>query len=284
MCPCYNCQGKELQLPRTRRDHSTRYPWPKQEPPTSPDRSPTPNDYSPLENSITLPHSPRPYSPPGQDVSPPRRPSPPIWRSCSEPPLDDDLLRTPSPGARRRARRQLSPASLPEIDPNDEHEHHFDELLPRRAFSDLDVDEELLDLEEDEQEEDELFDEFGQPRGPDEPPGKGQQPFQLPWENQAGEDPDPNPDDQIDPAEYCAAFQEHPLIRNAYIDAIVQKILFGASHNALNYQLKAVHRQLSSNPNVPAEDLARMALTIRTVERRLGLDSSDIIKTYTLSL
>ncbi|EUC56821.1 transposase family Tnp2 protein [Rhizoctonia solani AG-3 Rhs1AP] len=46
--------------------------------------------------------------------------------------------------------------------------------------------------------------------------------------------------------------------------------------------LRSSQRQLSSNPDVPIEDLERMALTIRTVERRLGLDSSDIITTYTL--
>ncbi|KDN42594.1 hypothetical protein RSAG8_06737, partial [Rhizoctonia solani AG-8 WAC10335] len=203
-------------------------------------------------------------------------------------PLDDNHAHAPSPNAPRRVRRHASPANLPGFNPIDRHEHRFDELLPRQAFPDLDVDNELLNMnaEEDEPEEDEIFDEFGLPRIYHEPPDEDQQPFVLPWENQPAEgpDPDPNPepDGPIDPAEYCAAFQEHPLVCNAYVDAIVQKILYGANQHASTHQLKAAQRQLRSNPDVPVEDLARMALTIRTVERRLGLDSSDIVKIYML--
>ncbi|KDN47424.1 hypothetical protein RSAG8_03564, partial [Rhizoctonia solani AG-8 WAC10335] len=224
--------------------------------------------------------------------SPSRHSSPPVRQPSPEAPLDDYCARTPSPTAPRRARRHASPANLPGLNPNDQREYHFDELLPHREFPDLNVDDELLDLDEDEEDEpeDEMFDEFGLPRVANEPPGEQQQPFVLPWENQPDDgpdpDPDPNPDpdlnEEIDPAEYCAAFQEHPLIRNAYIDAFVQKVLHAANHRAVNHFLKAAQRQLSLNPDVPAEGLARMALTFRTVERRLGLDSGDIIKTYTL--
>ncbi|KDN34213.1 hypothetical protein RSAG8_12698, partial [Rhizoctonia solani AG-8 WAC10335] len=147
---------------------------------------------------------------------------------------------------------------------------------------------ELLDLDEDEEDEreDEMFDEFGLPRVADEPPAEQQQPFGLPWGNQPDNGPDPNPDpdlnEEIDPAEYCAAFQEHPFIRNAYIDTFVQKVSHTANYRTVNHLLRAAQRQLSLNPDVPAEGLARMASTFRTVERWLGLDSDDIIKIYTL--
>ncbi|CUA68980.1 POC1 centriolar protein homolog A [Rhizoctonia solani] len=237
-----------------------------------------------------IPYSPRQSnSPTGQYFSPPQHPSPPIRYNTPELPVDDDLLRTPSPGPRRQARRPSSPEELPDIHPDDRREHRFDDLLPRQEFPDLDVDDDLLNLDGDEEpDDDDPFDDFGLPRGHEEPPGEGQQPFALPWENLPGNDPD-DPDDpdaepyeEVDPAEYCAAFQEHPDIRNAYVDVIVQKVLYGVNHRALNHQLKAAQRHLRSNPDIPADGLARMALTIRTVEQRLGLDSSDIITTYTL--
>ncbi|EUC63646.1 transposase family Tnp2 protein [Rhizoctonia solani AG-3 Rhs1AP] len=116
-------------------------------------------------------------------------------------------------------------------------------------------------------------------RDPPEP--EGRQPGLL-WGNERNPDEEPIPNDPINPAEYCAAFREHPLIRNAYVDALIQKVRHGASHLALIDHLKGSRRQLRANPNVPADDLAKMAVTIRTVTRRLGLDSNDIIKTYIL--
>ncbi|KAG8682473.1 hypothetical protein FRC11_014829 [Ceratobasidium sp. 423] len=95
--------------------------------------------------------------------------------------------------------------------------------------------------EEEEEEEEEAGDMeamYGLP-GNDDPPGEGQE-FKFPWGHQNDEEPDPEPDNPIDPAEYCAAFREHPLIRNAYVDAIVQKVLYGANHRALTHQLRAI--------------------------------------------
>ncbi|CUA68002.1 hypothetical protein RSOLAG22IIIB_07684 [Rhizoctonia solani] len=224
--------------------------------------------------------------PPAKRACPSTTPGPTYSVRFPELPVDDNLLRTPSPGSRRQARSPSSPVELPGIHPNDQREHCFDDLLLRQGFPDLGVDNDLLDLDGDEEpDDDDPFDDFGLPRFHEEPPSEEQQPFALPWENLPGNkpnDPDPEPHEEIDPAEYCAAFQEHPLIRNTYIDAIVQKVLYGTNHRALNHLLKAAQRQLHSNPDVPAEGLARMALTIRTVEQRLGLDSSDLITTYTL--
>ncbi|CUA74596.1 hypothetical protein RSOLAG22IIIB_11341 [Rhizoctonia solani] len=228
-------------------------------------------------------------SPPIQHTGLPRHRSPSIRHPSPELPHDDSYARTPSPRGRRRAKQQKVIDDLPVFDPNDQREHRFDELLPGPAFPDLDVDDELLDpnLRSDEPEEDDPFDEFVLPRGHNEPPGEEQLPplFGLPWENQAenpNPEPEPEPDEEAHPAEYCVAFQEHRLVRNAYVDAAVQKILYGVNQRALTHHLEAAQRQLRDNPNVPADDLARMALTIRTVERRLGLDPRDIITTYTL--
>ncbi|QRV83478.1 hypothetical protein RhiJN_11494 [Ceratobasidium sp. AG-Ba] len=58
------------------------------------------------------------------------------------------------------------------------------------------------------------------------------------------------------------AFNEHEPIRNAYIDAFVQKTVFGATHRAINHQLRAACRTISANPNVPPEDIASMAQTV----------------------
>ncbi|QRV96270.1 Transposase family tnp2 [Ceratobasidium sp. AG-Ba] len=78
------------------------------------------------------------------------------------------------------------------------------------------------------------------------------------------------------------AFREHELIRNAYIDAFIQKTVFGATHRALKHQLRAARRTISANPNVPHEDIVNMAQTIRTAETRLGVNTQEIITTYTL--
>ncbi|CCO36813.1 hypothetical protein RSOLAG1IB_12102 [Rhizoctonia solani AG-1 IB] len=180
---------------------------------------------------------------------------------------------------------------LPGFNANDQHGHRFDDLGPNQEYANLGVGDDLLgnnggkeDEDEGKQEDiDENLDEVddGLP-GADDPPDREDIPFELPWVQQGDNGPDPEPGNPIDPAEYCAAFREPALIRNAYVDAVVQKVLHNASHGALTHQLKAAQRQLRSNPNVPMESLVQMALTIRTVERRLGLDSGDIITTYTL--
>ncbi|KEP44915.1 hypothetical protein V565_350030, partial [Rhizoctonia solani 123E] len=197
-------------------------------------KSPLPHGQSPLPNHCNTPSSsihasltPEPILPQGQHFSPSCYLSPPVQQPSPEPPLDDNCVGTPSPEPPQRTRRHASPEDLPGLNPNDRHEHCFDQLLPHQHFIDLDVEDELLDLgkdEEDDAEEDKMFDEYGLPRDADEPPGEQQQPFVLPWENQPdnGPDPDPNHYGDIDPGECCSAFQEHPLIRNTYIDAVVE--------------------------------------------------------------
>jgi hypothetical protein len=46
--------------------------------------------------------------------------------------------------------------------------------------------------------------------------------------------------------------------------------------------LKSAQRTISSYPNIHADDIAAMAQTIGTAERRLGVSTDNIITTYTL--
>ncbi|KAG8740271.1 hypothetical protein FRC10_004526, partial [Ceratobasidium sp. 414] len=108
--------------------------------------------------------------------------------------------------------------------------------------------------------------------------------FQLPDDIEP-DDPEDQPDAggaDDDPDALCAAFREPDLIRNAYIDTLVQKTLYGATHRALKHQLKTARRTISAHPDITVEQTAKMAQTIGTVERRLGVNTDDIITTFTL--
>ncbi|KAG9122636.1 hypothetical protein FRC07_000907 [Ceratobasidium sp. 392] len=90
-----------------------------------------------------------------------------------------------------------------------------------------------------------------------------------------GNEPDPG-----DNEPEFAAFNEPDEIRNAYVDAFVQKTRFGTTHEALKHQLKSAKRTISANPNILPDDLQKMAQTIRTAEKRLGISTTDIITTF----
>lgn len=90
------------------------------------------------------------------------------------------------------------------------------------------------------------------------------------------------PDEPGDPELDFAAFDEPDAIRNAYVDVFIQKTHFRAKHDALKHQLRSHRRNLQHNPTVSPDDLSKMAQTIQTAERRLGISTSDIITTYTV--
>jgi hypothetical protein len=125
---------------------------------------------------------------------------------------------------------------------------------------------------------------FGLPEGGEELAANDQQVFQYPMEDELEPEdpPDDDPVDEDDPGARYAAFEEPDLIRNAYIDAYIQKTLYGATHRALKHQLKAARRTLASHPAIAPEDLDKMAQSIGTAERRLGVDMDTIITTYAL--
>lgn len=128
-----------------------------------------------------------------------------------------------------------------------------------------------------------LYDEdFGLPDGEAPPHDHDLPQFQLRVDEDFPPEPEDDPDDDEAQAALSAAFQEPDLIRNAYIDALVQKSLYGATHRALKHQLKAARRTIAAHPDITAEDIAKMAQSISTVERRLGVSADDIITTFTL--
>lgn len=78
------------------------------------------------------------------------------------------------------------------------------------------------------------------------------------------------------------AFEEDPILRNIYIRAYVQAAFHGATHSDIANLLadqKATLLALCSREGFDL-DLSKMALTLRTVERRLGLSVDDQIIYY----
>jgi hypothetical protein len=103
--------------------------------------------------------------------------------------------------------------------------------------------------------------------------------------------PEPEPDDEPDDepngealAAEIPAFDEPPAIRNIYINTWVQKTLHRATHRSSKHYLRSFDELLSGYPGIALDDISRMACSISTVERRLGLATSDLITTYSLCL
>jgi hypothetical protein len=93
---------------------------------------------------------------------------------------------------------------------------------------------------------------------------------------------DDEPAEVDDPGAHYTAFQEPDLICNVYIDAFIQKNLYGATHRVLRHQLKTACRTISSHPDIHVDNIDKMVQSIGTVEQRLGVDMDSIIMTYVL--
>ncbi|KAI9063735.1 hypothetical protein FKP32DRAFT_1571273 [Trametes sanguinea] len=81
------------------------------------------------------------------------------------------------------------------------------------------------------------------------------------------------------------AFNEHPMIRRAYVQAFIAVAFHGATHDLAQYLLEASRSQLAAfslRTGYEIPGLARMAVTLRTAERRLGLDPDEWITYYVL--
>lgn len=76
------------------------------------------------------------------------------------------------------------------------------------------------------------------------------------------------------------AFGEHPDIRNAYIRVFIAHAFHGASHAMVRFLLDSFASTFRSNKT---KGVKTMATTLTTLERRLGLDTSEYIKYYFLS-
>lgn len=85
------------------------------------------------------------------------------------------------------------------------------------------------------------------------------------------------------PGELPRAFYEHPLVRRAYVQAFIAVAFHGATHDLAQYMLECSRSQLVSfslQTGFEIDGLERMAVTLRTAERRLGLDPDDHITYY----
>ncbi|KAG8723734.1 hypothetical protein FRC09_002003 [Ceratobasidium sp. 395] len=309
LCDCARCDGKIMQKNRTIEDHRTRYPRPAGSAQVDLHGGAGPSD-------VDFPNPPNPASPslnPDQqlagDVSEPQ--SPVFGGIDGEDDMDIDspvrlqsplaMDDIPLPALRANARRSESPIDA-DLDP--EVLAAADELEREYRFD------QLLNPEDNQRRPDQGDEEEGDGRGLGFGFGNGvnevdDADFGLPDEEHQGaaaaaaaalpqfrldndvepEDPEEGPDDGDageDPDALCAAFQEPDLIRNAYIDVLVQKILYGATHRALKHQLKTARRTISAHHEITPEHIAKMAQTIGTVERRLGVNTDDIITTFTL--
>ena len=86
---------------------------------------------------------------------------------------------------------------------------------------------------------------------------------------------------RFQPGRRPRAFDEHPLVRRAYVQAFVASTLHGATLDGVQHILKSAQAQLLACSRYTGGDtipgLDDMALTLRTLERRLGLDPDQLI-------
>ncbi|KDN34320.1 hypothetical protein RSAG8_12585, partial [Rhizoctonia solani AG-8 WAC10335] len=102
------------------------------------------------------------------------------------------------------------------------------------------------------------------------------------------QDLDDDDDDDPNEVESAAAFQEHPILRNIYLRTYIDL----AFHHATKEQIRKTllsHKlaleavaQIGELPLDLLEGLLKMPLSVRSLERRLGMDTTQSIRIYTL--
>lgn len=82
------------------------------------------------------------------------------------------------------------------------------------------------------------------------------------------------------------AFNEHPAIRNAYIRAFLLSSIKGSTHQAVQMHLEGIALALRSakaqSPEADFPGLEKMARTLTTAEKRLGIFTENFITYYFL--
>ncbi|QRV85925.1 Transposase family tnp2 [Ceratobasidium sp. AG-Ba] len=290
-CYCARCRGLVKQKPSTISDHRLRYPVENDENDGSIEKSDG-NDQALSDRLGLEPSSPR--------------------RLGSPEPVDIDYLQGSSPHSPRSPHLYMPPGTPSDVQMNDIEEienaahlfeadaeviqaYDFDDLLGNDRFGDDgNWDEHLagflgaepgLGMEMNDPDDDLFNEDFGLPEDEGDPELQAPR-FQFEAEQALDEDlqrpPDDDPDEEIPFGAEYQAFREHEHIRNAYIDAFIQKVVYGATHRALKHQLRSARRTIAGNPLVPREDINDMAQTIGTAEARLGVSTSHIITTFAL--
>ncbi|QRV93059.1 Transposase family tnp2 [Ceratobasidium sp. AG-Ba] len=192
--------------------------------------------------------------------------------------------RVPSPQEGLDALEDIERDEPLEVPPEVEQEYTFENLLGQlpgqHDFYPL-PGRQAEHIQDNENYDDQFDPDFGLPVREDEHQNDGAQ-YQFEFNKDMRLAAENESDEEEDHAPECTAFQEPDLIRNAYIDAFVQKHLYGATHRALKHQLKAAKRSISTHPDIHIEHISKMAQTITTAEKRLGLDTSSIITVFVL--
>ena len=82
------------------------------------------------------------------------------------------------------------------------------------------------------------------------------------------------------------ALSEHPALRNAYVHVFVDAAYHGPTHesvkSSLTSTLSTIRTMLAGDDSPVDLDLDNMARTLRTVEKRLGVNPDKIITYYFL--
>ncbi|KAI0761013.1 hypothetical protein BD413DRAFT_495917 [Trametes elegans] len=98
-------------------------------------------------------------------------------------------------------------------------------------------------------------------------------------------DPDAPFEELPTPGDLPAAFDEDPLIRRAYVQAFIAHAFHGATHSTIEHMLKSAKGNLASlseRLGYELPGLGNMAVTLRTMERRLGVDPNQYITYFFL--
>lgn len=106
-------------------------------------------------------------------------------------------------------------------------------------------------------------------------------PNHVPIEDLFAQIPPPEPSSSS--GEPPSALQEDPLIRRAYVQAFIAASFHGGSHDLIEHMLKSERsnlQTLSDRLDYDFPGLGNMAVTLRTVERRLGVDPDQFITYY----
>ncbi|QRW04592.1 hypothetical protein RhiLY_03591 [Ceratobasidium sp. AG-Ba] len=96
---------------------------------------------------------------------------------------------------------------------------------------------------------------------------------------------DPEPPDEED---RYAAFGEHPTLRNIYFRTWIRAAFYGATHDDIQATLESHKLSLESLTHIAPlpddflENIGKMPRTLRSLERRIGMDFSGLLTVYVL--
>ncbi|KAG8758926.1 hypothetical protein FRC12_009889 [Ceratobasidium sp. 428] len=117
--------------------------------------------------------------------------------------------------------------------------------------------------------------------GQNQAPGQREPAIFVPQE--FGDNPGDPDDEHVGPM----AFAEDPVLRNIYLRTWVQAAFHGATHNAIQAMLESHKLTLQATANLRPQELVeeveKMPTTLRSLERRLSINFSDLIIIFVMT-